>query len=124
VAEAAPVSAWQSVLTAAVTVAALALMAVAFRAWSLARTKRVLLLALGFSSLAAKGLFLTLVLFAAPSWSGTALAASLAFDAIALALFAGAVLRSSPSSGSRSPGRRSATASSSSAPADASTPRS
>jgi hypothetical protein len=117
-------AAWLSILTAAVTVAAVALTAVAFRAWGLARTKRVLLLALGFSSLAAKGLFLSLLLFAAPSWSGSALAASLAFDAVALALFAGAVLRSSPSSGSPSAGRRNATASSSSAPADASTPRS
>ena len=117
-------NAWESILTGAVTVAALALTAVALRAWSLARTNRVLLLALGFSSLAAKGLFLTLLLFAAPAWSRSALAASLAFDAVALGLFAAAVLRSSRSSGLRSAGRRNATGSSSSAPADASTPRS
>lgn len=86
-------SAWANVLTAVVTVGALALAAVALRSWRLHRTKRVLLLALAFTVLAAKGLFLTSLLFAAPAWERPGLYASLAFDAAALGLFSGAVLR-------------------------------
>ena len=89
---------WENALTAVVTVGALALAAVAIRCWRTARTKRVLLLALGFASLAAKGLFLSWLLFADPAWERPGLVASLAFDALALALFSGAVLGSSGSS--------------------------
>ena len=85
--------AWASVLVAAVTVGALALVAVALRSWRARRTKRVLLLALAFGVLAAKGLFLTFLLFAAPAWERPGLYASLAFDAAALALLCAAVLR-------------------------------
>lgn len=85
--------AWANILVAGVTVAALALVAVALRSWQHQRTQRVLLLALAFLSLAAKGLFLTFLLFAAPAWERPGLYASLAFDAVALALFSAAVLR-------------------------------
>lgn len=84
---------WANLLTAAVTVGAVALAALALRAWRERRTKRVLLLAAAFMCLAAKGLFLTYLLFAAPAWERPGLYASLAFDAAALALFSGAVLR-------------------------------
>ena len=86
-------SAWANVLVALVTVGAVALTAFALRSWAHRRTKRVLLLGLGFACLAAKGLFLTFLLFAAPAWERPGLHASLAFDAVALALFCGAVLR-------------------------------
>ncbi len=85
--------AWASVLVAAVTVGAIALAGLALRSWRAHRTKRVLLLASAFAVLAAKGLFLTYLLFAAPAWERPGLYASLAFDAFALALFCGAVLR-------------------------------
>ena len=85
--------AWASVLVALVTVGALGLTAFAARSWAAHRTKRVLLLAIAFGVLAAKGLFLTFLLFAAPAWERPGLYASLAFDAAALALFCGAVLR-------------------------------
>lgn len=84
---------WANVLTALVTVGALALAAIAFRSWRHQGTKRVLLLACAFACLAAKGLFLTSLLFADPAWERPGLYASLAFDAAALGLFWGAVLR-------------------------------
>lgn len=86
-------SAWANILTAVVTVAALALAALAHRSWRHRRTNRVLLLVFAFMCLAAKGLFLTYLLFAAPAWERPGLYASLAFDAAALGLFSGAVLR-------------------------------
>lgn len=86
-------SAWASGLVAVVTVGAVALTAMATRSWLAHRTKRVLLLALAFGVLAAKGLFLTSLLFAAPAWERPGLYASLAFDTAALGLFCGAVLR-------------------------------
>lgn len=85
--------AWANVLVATVTVGALGLAALALRSWAAHRTKRVLLLGLAFAVLFAKGLFLTFLLFAAPAWERPGLYASLAFDAVALALFCGAVLR-------------------------------
>ena len=89
---------WESALTAAITVGAIALTAVAVRSYRTARTKRVLMLALGFTSFAVKGLFLSWLLFADPAWERPGLVASLAFDALALAFFAAAVLGPSPSS--------------------------
>ena len=85
--------AWANVLVAAVTVGAIALAVLAARSWRAHRTKRVLLLALAFASLALKGLFLTFLLFAGSAWERPGLYASLAFDAVALALFSSAVLR-------------------------------
>lgn len=85
--------AWANVLVALVTVGALGLTALAGRSWVAHRTKRVLLLTLAFAVLAAKGLFLTFLLFAAPAWERPGLYAALGFDASALALFCGAVLR-------------------------------
>lgn len=85
--------AWASILVAVVTVGAVALTVVALRSWRLHRSQRVLLLSLAFATLAAKGLFLTYLLFAAPAWERPGLYASLAFDAAALGLFCGAVLR-------------------------------
>ena len=84
---------WANILTATVTVGALALALLASRSWRHHRSRRVLLLVLAFVSLAAKGLFLTYLLFAAPAWERPGLYASLAFDAVALGLFSGAVLR-------------------------------
>ena len=85
--------AWANILVAMVTVGAVALTVLALRSWRAHRTKRVLLLACAFVALALKGLFLTYLLFAAPAWERPGLYASLAFDAVALALFCGAVLR-------------------------------
>lgn len=85
--------AWANVLVAVVTVGALALTALALRSWRGHRTNRVLLLTCAFAFLAAKGLFLTYLLFAAPAWERPGLYASLGFDAVAIALFCGAVLR-------------------------------
>lgn len=84
---------WANILTATVTVGAFALATLALRSWRHHPTKRVLLLVLAFTCLAVKGLFLTYLLFAAPAWERPGLYASLAFDALALALFSGAVLR-------------------------------
>jgi hypothetical protein len=85
--------AWANILVAVVTVGAMALTGLAIRSWRGHRSAKVLLLAAAFTVLAAKGLFLTYLLFAAPAWERPGLYASLAFDAVALALFCGAVLR-------------------------------
>lgn len=80
--------AFTSIAVAATTVIALAMLAVAFRAYRRNRGARYLLLTVAFGLFAAKGLLLSAALFLLPD-TGRLLAPATAFDAlILLALYA------------------------------------
>lgn len=81
----------ENLATAALTVVAVGLTAIALRAWLHRRSRKVGLLALGFALFALKGLMLSVGLFAADDWTAL-LAPSILIDLAALGVFYGAVL--------------------------------
>ncbi|MDX1610748.1 MAG: hypothetical protein R3185_00155 [Candidatus Thermoplasmatota archaeon] len=81
----------ENLATAGLTVFALALSIIAFRAWRHTRSRKVLLLASGFLLFAIKGVALTLGLFFVSPWDALLLP-SLLFDLGILAVFYLAVL--------------------------------
>lgn len=85
----------ENLATAALTVLALALTLVAARAWWHTRSRKVLLLALGFGLFFAKGVVLSIGLFTTVEWEDRFLLPSLLMDLVALSLFYGSVLKRS-----------------------------
>jgi hypothetical protein len=84
--------AWENVAVAVFTVSALALLLVALRAWSQARSRKILLLALAFALFLAKGVLLTWALFSVPDWKARLALPGLLLDTAALLLVYAAVL--------------------------------
>jgi hypothetical protein len=87
-------SAWLSAGAAVFTAVALLLTLVALRAWRHSRSRKVLLLALAFAAFLAKGLLLSVGLFATADWRTLVLPALL-LDTAGLLLLYGAALRRS-----------------------------
>jgi len=84
--------AWENVAVAALTVAALALLTVAARAWWRTRSTKVLLLALAFALFFAKGLAYSWALFSRADWTQAMALPGILLDIVALALLYAAVL--------------------------------
>ncbi len=82
-----------NILLAAVTVVAFALSVIALAAWRRVGETHMLLLGAAFAIFFAKGLFLTVALFAGWSDLGQLLVLSAIFDLLILALFYGFTLR-------------------------------
>jgi hypothetical protein len=85
----------ENLATASLTVLALALTIVAARAYLATRSRKVLLLSLGFGLFLVKGVVLSVGLFTTVDWENRFLLPSLLMDLVALALFYGAVLKRS-----------------------------
>lgn len=82
---------WENLVLAAYTVLTLIVGLAAWRAWAYTRSRKVLLLAVGFSLLFAKAAFLSIGLFAVPEWESL-FVPSLVLDLIVIAVFYLAVL--------------------------------
>lgn len=81
----------ENVTTAALLTLALALTAIAFRAWKHSRTRKVLLLNVGFALFLVKGALLAVGLFTVSPWNSL-LVPSLLLDLSILAVFYAAVI--------------------------------
>lgn len=81
----------ENLVTAALTVVALGLSAISFRAWRHSRSPKVLLLTVGFALFLAKGAMLSAGLFVVAPWESL-LVPSLVFDLVILGVFYLAVL--------------------------------
>ena len=89
-------AAWlENIATAAFTVFALALFAIALRAWFYTRSPKILLLAAGFGLMLVKAIVLSVLLFTSRSWGESAILASLLIDLGVLGSFYLAVLKRS-----------------------------
>lgn len=86
----------ENITAAALTVVALALTIIAFRAWVHARSPKVLLLALGFLFFVVKGLVVSVGLFVSAEWELEWFMPVLVIDLITLGVFYAAVLKQSP----------------------------
>jgi hypothetical protein len=83
----------ENLAAGAVTVTAATLTILAFLSWLYSRSRKVLLLTLGFLLFLVKGIMLSIALFLTPSWGTFFLPASLLLDLVILLLFYFAVLQ-------------------------------
>lgn len=85
----------ENVATAAMTVAAAVLTTIAVVAWGHTRSRKVLMLAVGFGLFFVKGVILSVGLFTTTTWASALLPFSILFDLAILLLFYLAVLQRS-----------------------------
>jgi hypothetical protein len=83
----------ENLVTAVFTVIALALALVSLRAWFHTRSRKVLLLTIGFSLFFLKGVFFSYQLFATPDWQAVSFVPGLILDVAALIVFYAAVVQ-------------------------------
>lgn len=85
----------ENLIVAAYTVLAMIVSLAAWRAWRYSRSRKILLLAVAFTVLLAKAVFLAIGLFWVPEWEAL-FVPSLILDLVVIVLFYLAVLRRSP----------------------------